>query len=326
MKYSIQPRVAEGVNAGTKAVKDVSIILNNNGYIPFYIGSNYNGNYLYRLFILLYDLIRFYIKANKDAVYFIQWPYYNYFMPIFYWIVKRKCNNVELLIHDINSLRNEKHGKWDEKFFRLAKLIIVHSQAMKSYLINKGIDSTKIRILSTFDYLTDEVIEVDRNNSNIIVYAGNLHKSNFLKNISTIANNLVFNCYGKKVDELSEGLKYKGVFKPENVSVLNGSWGLVWDGDSISVCSGTLGNYLKYIAPHKLSLYIVAELPIIIWKESAMAGYVTEKGIGICISSIDEIETIINSVSETEYQSMIFNIRLEAIQLRNGKHLINCLN
>ena len=39
--------------------------------------------------------------------------------------------------------------------------------------------------------------------------------------------------------------EYKGVFKPDIIGHLEGSWGLVWDGDSTETRSGTWGSYLK---------------------------------------------------------------------------------
>lgn len=325
MKYSIQPRSVEGFHAGTKAVKDVSKILNEENYNPFFVGSNYNGNHLYRLIILVYDLIRLYIKAKKDDVFFIQWPYYNYLMPVFYWVVKKRCRRIQLLAHDINSLRNGFHGSWDFDFFRLSEVIIVHSDTMKDYLKNNGIDNNKIWVLTSFDYLTNDKISVCRKNSAEIAYAGNLRKSTFLHKINTLDSCIKINCYGKKVSNLPSGLNYVCAFSPENVSVLEGAWGLVWDGESLDSCTGTFGDYLKYNAPHKLSLYIVAEMPVIIWKESALAEYVESKGIGILISSIYEIENRIHRISDEDYSQMIQNVRKESQVLRNGGHLRNIL-
>ena len=326
MRYSIQPRTAEGINAGTKAVKDVSEILNNEGYRPFYVGSNYNGNHLYRFYILVYDLCRLLIEAKKEDIFFIQWPYYNYLMLFFYLVVKCKCRKIQILAHDINSLRNERHSFWDFKFFRMAQLIIVHSEAMKKYLVQEGIETKVIRILTCFDYLTEDKIEKTRNKSKEIVYAGNLKKSKFLKQIQDKSLNLNINCYGKRCGKLGKGLTYKGSFKPEKVSMLDGGWGLVWDGDSLDGCVGEFGNYLQYNAPHKLSLYIVSELPIIIWNKSAMAEYVEKKGLGFTISSIREIHDKINNISEVEYQNMLIKVKKEAITLRTGGHLKKCLN
>lgn len=328
MKYSIQPRSAEGINAGTKAVKDTSKILNREGYVPFFVGSNYNGNHLYRLFILLYDFIRLYYKSRLEDVFFIQWPYYNYVMPLFYWIVKRRCNHVQLLIHDVNSLRGEVHGKWDFKFFQLSELIIAHSNPMKSYLVDNGIPKDQIRVLTSFDYITNDIIGGPRKNSDAIVYAGNLKKSTFLSSIPDDLG-ITINCYGKAISgmsQMSKSLVYKTSFQPEHVSVLEGSWGLVWDGMSLDGCVGEFGDYLKFNAPHKLSLYIVAEIPVIIWESSALASYVEEKKLGITISSIREIKDKIGMIPDEEYQMICQNVKKESMILRDGGHLKKCLN
>lgn len=324
MKYSIQPRSAEGINAGTKAVKDVSVILNRKGYMPFFVGSYYNGNHFYRVIILLYDLIRLYFKSKQEDVFFIQWPYYNYFMPLFYLIVKNKCKRIQLLAHDINSLRGEVHGKWDFKFFRMAEMIIVHSESMKSYLVDNGIDSNKIRILTSFDYLTNDIIKFNRKNSNVVVYAGNLKKSTFLTSIPDDIG-ITINCYGKaisRINDFSKSIVYKTSFQPEKVSILDGSWGLVWDGLSLDTCVGDFGDYLKYNSPHKLSLYIVSELPLIVWESSALSSYVKEKGLGITISSIKEIKERISIITDEEYDRILRNVKKESEILRSGGHLI----
>ena len=132
---------------------------------------------------------------------------------------------------------------------------------------------------------------------------------------------LTVNCYGAECPHLPAGLTYKCKFHPDNVSVLEGSWGLVWDGDSVDGCTGAMGEYLRYNASHKLSLYIVAELPVIVWKESAVAKYVEERGIGICVGSLREIRGRIDGMSDEEYGQMIVNIRKEAAELKRGAHL-----
>lgn len=66
--------------------------------------------------------------------------------------------------------------------------------------------------------------------------------------------------YGSSYFDSEKNVMYKGSFKPEQIDHIHGSWGLVWDGNSIEGCEGELGNYLKINAPHKISLYIAAEL------------------------------------------------------------------
>ena len=106
---------------------------------------------------------------------------------------------------------------------------------------------------------------------------------------------------------------------------LEGSWGLVWDGNSAKTCSGVYGEYLRYNSPHKMSMYLASGLPLIVWNESALASYVDEKGIGIAINSIDQIPDAIKNVSVEQYSGFIHNVQKVGYELRKGLHLKNAI-
>ncbi len=155
-----------------------------------------------------------------------------------------------------------------------------------------------------------------------VVFAGNLLKSPFLQNLNEIEDNLVFNIYGEGGDELlsnQTNVQYKGVVDPYLLpGIIEGSFGLVWDGDSIRGLSGSGGEYLRYNSPHKLSLYIVSGLPIITHCDSAVAEFVIEYKIGICISNLFEISQRIESLTEEEYNSMISNMNILRKRIISG--------
>lgn len=88
------------------------------------------------------------------------------------------------------------------------------------------------------------------------------------------------------------------------IATAQGDFGLVWDGTSVSTCTGDFGEYLQYNNPHKTSLYIRCQLPVIIWNKAALADFVRENGIGICVDSLEELEKILNTLSEEEYAEM----------------------
>lgn len=77
----------------------------------------------------------------------------------------------------------------------------------------------------------------------------------------------------------------------------------------MDACSGNWGKYLKIIAPHKFSMYLVAELPIIVWKESAMAKLVEQNKLGITINTLTELGDRISRISSDEYDNIVLNIR-----------------
>lgn len=316
MKYCIQQKKKEGKNAGSKAVNDVNEILLTKGYLPL--------NVYERVFYYI-SLIRIACKLKKNDHVFLQWPmYFIPTKPLVKLIVKRKTR-LTLLLHDINKLRGIKENSGEDELLDYAERIIAHTPAMKNYLINQKINPSKIDILYSFDYLTDDLIP-QRTCSNEIVYAGNLLKSTFLQQIPQNSYSLKFNCYGLPDNVLPIHLNYKGAFNPENVSVLQGSWGLVWDGDSVETCNGLYGKYLRLNSPHKVSLYLVSGLPIIIWKEAALADYIVSNNLGFAIESLSEIPLIIDKISESDYNQMLEAVKKEGVNLREGKHLLSILN
>ena len=99
---------------------------------------------------------------------------------------------------------------------------------------------------------------------------------------------------------------------------LEGSWGLVWDSQSVDSCIGPTGNYLRYNNPHKASLYLSSGLPLIVWADSALAAFVRDNRVGICIDSLKELRRLIDRISSKEYAEMVANSSRLAENLRSG--------
>ena len=102
---------------------------------------------------------------------------------------------------------------------------------------------------------------------------------------------------------------------------LEGSFGLVWDGTSVDSCLGLYGGYLKYNNPHKVSLYLTAMLPVIVWSNSAMADFVTKNKLGITVDKLEDISKKIAELTEEEYKEMINNAKNVSNSLKQGKYL-----
>lgn len=325
MKYVLEQKKGDSVYAGVKAPRDVGKILNSIGYKSLYYSDVSSKIVLWRHIISLFMILRLFFQINVHDVYFIQWPLYTRFNFILYVVFKLKKPKIFILIHDLKSIRYGKSSYMEKKFFNLAEVIISHTDKMKDCLVMMGIKESKIQVLNSFDYLINESKIHSRHLSYNVVYAGNLNKSSFLEKIKIQSLHFTIFCYGKNAMDFSGDLIYKGIFSPDNVSGIEGSWGLVWDGDSIETCSGIYGQYLKVNSPHKLSLYIVSRLPVIVWRESALANYVEQKKIGFLISSLNEIPEKIGAIGEMEYELYLANVDKERSELINGLHLKNCI-
>ena len=131
------------------------------------------------------------------------------------------------------------------------------------------------------------------------------------------------NLYGINFDETAfvgkENVTYQGAFPPDDLPAnLEGTFGLVWDGPVGSTCAGNTGAYLKYNNPHKTSLYLACNLPVIIWSEAALASFVTENGLGLAVESLDQIAGAVSRLTAEDYAAMAANARRMGGKIRDG--------
>lgn len=260
-------------------------------------------------------------NIKNGSILFFQYPYYEKHRQMYTminWIKNRKDISTVAIIHDLDSLRfkeiNEQKRALRKEIKILNKFnyIISHNKKMTKVLVDNGLTSEIVNI-DIFDYLLDDKINICNIRKTDIVFAGNLskEKSGFIYNLikdDVLKNSM--NLYGPNFQiSKTNNIKYNGVYAPEKlIERLEGKFGLIWDGESIDTCSGMFGQYTKYNNPHKTSMYIVSELPIICWNEMAISEFVKDNNIGICINSLDEINKILNSITDQQYKIMLDNI------------------
>ena len=316
--------------ASSKARNDVAKILSKNfddiEYIPLY---RHTQNMFVGVIELLFQLFYYLFITKNNEVIFMQYPIVN--LKAFYLCNKvLKKRKVIALIHDLPSYRYTKDFSEKKKEIDILNsmmCLIVHSEAMAKRLKDDGV-YTKMIVLKAFDYLLPQKQEI-KIEKNRIVFAGALQKSKFLNDLHKCHfKNIFLNLYGGIEPNITKGnnIVYKGRFSPDDISFIEGDWGLLWDGDSVDCCSGNFGEYLKIIAPHKFSLYLACRLKIIVWKESAMAKFVEENKIGIVINNLYEIEEKINALSDEVVKVYENNVKLISENIRNGMMMVNAFN
>ena len=130
--------------------------------------------------------------------------------------------------------------------------------------------------------------------------------------------------YGKgySKEEKEKNIEYKGAFLPEELlNNLEGSFGLVWDGNSKDSCQGGFGEYLRYNNPHKVSMYLAAGIPVIIWKEAALADFIENNKLGFTISNLNQIGKILDNLTNEEYEQYIINVNEYSMKVKKGDFL-----
>lgn len=322
-------------HAGSKAVEDCRQILLNNGFIDLEI-SFLKKPHLLPLNILKLVFLMFYygFRIRAGSLVVMQYPLLgiNNYMDRFIRVLQKKGCKVACLIHDIDAIRSPDNA---EKIKREIKIlsaydgIIAHNPAMSAWLKDNGYRGTIVEI-TLFDYLVDKK-DIAKNNSDSIdvVFAGNLGRSGFLQDLKQISS-ISFGIYGPGF--VSEAIKdvrnvrWKGVFSPnEIVNVIDGRFGLIWDGNSIDSCTGLMGEYLKYNTPHKISLYLTSGLPVIIPQMAAMAQYVELNQLGLSVDSLTKLPERMAGISEESYSKMRANALKHRSLLITGYFLTNAV-
>ncbi|ATF64625.1 galactofuranosyltransferase [Streptococcus gordonii] len=346
MKYYLKDSFlhnAHEKNAGNKARNDVEAILISEGYkgLELKVENWYKMNFFkaqkhkYRATKSVLDQL----GAGDELL--IQFPiiHHTFFISRLIKQAQKRGVKFYLLIHDVETLR---HAAGSEVKFRhkvrnyfqekkaLTSVdgIIVHNDIMKKVLVGQGVPADKMVSLEIFDYLIPnfEGKTAPQKDQPIIV-AGNLNptKSGYLYNLPS---HPAYNLYGVGYDE-SRALKntsYFGSFMPDDLpTALEGSFGLVWDGDSSETCQGSYGNYLRFNNSHKASLYLASGFPVVVWKESALAHFILEKSCGIAVASLHDLEAALENLTEKEYADLSENARRIGKDLREGYYLRSAL-
>ena len=312
--------------AGVKAKEDVQEFLLQDGFKLFKMPSHGAKK-------LLYTILKLPLRAKKidNGVMVIQFPDGRLTIRKLVLNALKKNSRLKIVyfIHDIESLRllNSAECSSEEKETEIALLkqangIISHNEKMARWLQNNGITCPIVN-LKIFDYLSPFVPQPNHHLNKRIAFAGNLAKSSFLEKLNL--HNYIIDAFGPNPSkEYSSCVNYKGVFAPSKLpNHLNQDFGLIWDGSVTDQCNGIYGNYLKYNDPHKASLYLSSGLPVIIWKQAALASFIEKNNLGIAINDLTEIDTL--NIDQKHYDIMRQNVINIAHRLHDGFYTTNAI-
>lgn len=342
-KYQIWNCIVESQTAGSKAPTDIKSIAGKNGYQVINI-HNYKGNentperrWSYQRMVEEWNYC--YETIAENSILLLQHPFWQEQKERNEALLKlKKEKNVKIvsLVHDVENLRKTFQSKYMQQEFKfmleIADVLVVHNEKMKDYFISLGVKDTKIVTLSIFDYFMDEEVQTKKSFESSISIAGNLDaiKSPYIGKLQELEN-IKIHLYGPNYKETrnnkdNSNILYHGSFPANEVPMqLNCGFGLVWDGDSLEGCAGNTGEYLKYNNPHKLSLYLAAGLPVIVWSQAATADFVLQNGLGFVVNSLYEIEDILLNMTEEEYREYVSKVNAISKRIRCGEFTTNAL-
>ncbi|WP_276864330.1 hypothetical protein [Mediterranea massiliensis] len=331
MNYAIEEYVFNDYNASSKARKDISYFVHQFGFKTLI--KNDKSQKRYGKITKAIKALQVFAKVftlNKNDVLFIQTSHL-LLKPILRIKIIRKFK-VIYLIHDIFSLcynteqsirehRNEIER--DINLINACDCVIAHNQFMIDRLRELGC-KTSLVSLNIFDYACSIPAKKrtwDKNNIEI-AFAGNISKSRFLNQLDKNNPPFQVNVYGSPQPHFQH-LNYKGCVDADILpNVIEGHFGLIWEGDYEVNLEN---NYNQINNPHKLSMYIVAGLPIITLKGSAAGFFIEKEGIGFTVTSLDQIHDKITHISEKQYNDMTIKCLYLRNKLINGSHIKEAL-
>ncbi len=339
-KYQIIDRGAAFAHAGSKATEDVASIAENMGYVPCTLRMRTVGE---SKWAKIQRQIGYYLdwkncvkRIEAGSLILLQHPFHypQLTRERCLWKLKKKKVRFVCIVHDVEELRQYRFNAYYEREFRfmmkIADVLIVHNEAMKSFFLKKGVKEDRLISLKIFDYLQKKTPLALPKFERTVVIAGNLdaEKSAYLGELGKLPE-ITFELYGghyKEGPEKSENVFYKGTFPADEPGeFLTRGLGLVWDGDTLSGCGGYGGEYLRYNNPHKLSLYLSCGLPVIIWEKAAQAAFVREHDVGILVESLWEMKERVLEMDEGTYQRLAENAWLTGRKLRQGGYFRKAL-
>lgn len=317
-KYILEVTNGQKNTAGQKAKEDISTILSNDAFQK--VSINIPESKIQKLFVIHRNVSKLLENFNKDDVFIIQYPMYSKHALA---LILKECKRQKVttigFIHDVESLRfnSSKVDKTRElNLFKKFDGLIVHNEIMNKWIKENVNNAPYMVNLQIFDYLSNQTSPTIKKNLGL-VFAGNLGKATFLNKWNL---DLDIDLYGVNPSEnYSSSVHYKGIKNPDELpKFLNGSFGLVWDGDSLITGSGDFAEYTRYNNPHKVSLYLSCGLPVIVWKEAAIASFIEKKNLGVTVTSLDDLQEILNSVTDAEYAHMLDNVSKISNELKKG--------
>jgi hypothetical protein len=330
-KYFISQFSHEVYQHGGVGYTDAEKILASAGYLPLILPGIDQFSFWSKLKRLIRVMYWFLFLPGKATIVFLSPVYPRMLRMLIKLLSRRKSIRLICYIADIDGVRDGERKVMEEevRFYRLSDQFIVHNTSMGEWL-RATLGKVDIAAIDFFDFLAEASSE-KKEHSFDIAFAGNLSKSPFLEHIETVmpeSPKVKFHLFGEATVRMKEqkNIEWHGVFEPRSLpGKLPASFGLVWDGESAIELKGLAGEYLAYNSPHKLSLYILGGIPLIVPAGSASAELVGKYGIGLAVSDLSSLQNEIEKISKDEYHQMQQNMIPLAKQISRGERLMAAL-
>ena len=313
--YYVLTREYDTQHAGAKAPADIRRVCLDLGFrpvdLPVVPVARLDRRNLKRYVLGPMKLLRLIARARPTDIVLVQHPIVGRLEKRLIPRLCKRCRTIAL-VHDLDIIRNQEDLAYDDlTFLSNFDVIISQNDKMLSYVAGEIPNAQNVSI-DLFDYLTTRDARVTWSVGPERLYIiGNLNpsKAGYLYEITDVK--LPISAYGPncQTQKLPVGVEWKGVLDMHNPAfgAVDG-FGVVWDGLSADGLEGVWGRYLLYNTPHKLSMYLMLGMPVIVPSESAVAGFVVDSGIGFAVASLSEVDALIAALTPDAWDRLKQNV------------------
>ena len=314
-------------SGGGRVRTDLEKIMTDMGFQNLGLPQSRHHNMVFDFFYTFTSVMKGVMSLHRGDTLVIQYPmkkYYEFVCDM----AHRKGVKVVTVIHDLGCFRRKKLTV-EREMERLAHsdALIVHNPTMHKWLKDHGYQG-EMQIIGLFDYLSPAPITSKRQAPNApgeysIFFAGSLttKHNEFIYMLPEQLKGHKFYLYGAgfREDLAKEELVYKGFAADYELMENNlGDFGLSWYGESLTEGKGMIGEYMAYNNPHKILLYLRCNAPVIIGKTAALAPFIEENGIGICVDTLENLGDVLEKVTLEDYKRMQKNVKAMSDKIASG--------
>ncbi len=311
---------------GSKGREDVRTIAADAGFVPLTAASprEIAGKWQQQARQwghVLRDWGRLFFKLHHGDLLLVQYPVLPQkavgFLRFALHMVRWKGATTAAFVHSLDSLRvqgGEAARLSDQALLPAFDRIIAPGEKLLNFLHAQGVSRDKLILLPLFDHLTDAPMP-ERTLSMEVCITGDLRlkKVRYLQRLPR--GRIIWHLQGKG---WKNSAKHADIRIHSAQEPLQGSFGLIWGGPSIRLCTGADGACLLAALPHRISRFLAEGMPLIAWEGSAAAALIRREGIGLAVGSLTDIPAAIAALSKEDYARMTEAARRLGAQLRRG--------
>lgn len=223
-----------------------------------------------------------------------------------------------IFVQDIQKLMFDSEDwvlEWEIRNLNKADMLIMPSKKMHEFLIANGLNENIPAEYQTIWEMPGEKAYLKHDKIKRMLFTGSMSRFPFLKDYHGKTPIEMYH-YDKPERDNDESFVYKGSRNSDELQevLAEGGFGLVWaDGDYFD-------RYYSMNQPHKIGSTLACGIPVIVRKGCAHEEFVTSHGLGFAVDSLEEADSVIQNLSDADFDKLYQNVAAIQPLLINGAY------